>query len=40
MPLEISKFKGIKEALNYLDEHNHEAVFILSDINMHGMSGL
>jgi len=29
-----------EEALNYLNEHNHEAVLILSDINMPGMSGL
>jgi CheY-like chemotaxis protein len=28
------------EALNYLNEHGHEAVLILSDINMPGMSGL
>ena len=28
------------EALNYLDHHEHEAVLILSDINMPGMSGL
>ena len=28
------------EALAYLQEHNHEAVLILSDINMPGMSGL
>lgn len=29
-----------EEALNYLSIHNHEAVLILSDINMPGMSGL
>jgi len=28
------------EALHYLDEHIQEAVLILSDINMPGMSGL
>jgi two-component system chemotaxis response regulator CheY len=28
------------EALSYLDKHEHEAVLILSDINMPGMSGL
>lgn len=27
-------------ALKYLDRHHHEAVLILSDINMPGMSGL
>ncbi|MFY0686476.1 MAG: response regulator [Cyclobacteriaceae bacterium] len=27
-------------AINYLNEHLHEAVLILSDINMPGMSGL
>jgi CheY-like chemotaxis protein len=32
-------FSG-EHALNYLEEHNHEAVLILSDINMPGMSGL
>ncbi len=32
-------FSG-EEALNYLGEHTHEAVLILSDINMPGMSGL
>src|SRR5580765_1976068 len=32
-------FSG-KQALEYLNEHNHEAVLILSDINMPGMSGL
>ena len=29
-----------EEAMGYLNEHNHEAVLILSDINMPGMSGL
>ncbi|HVK97221.1 MAG TPA: response regulator [Flavisolibacter sp.] len=29
-----------EEALKYLHLHNHEAVLILSDINMPGMSGL
>jgi two-component system chemotaxis response regulator CheY len=29
-----------EEALNYLNKHDHEAVLILSDINMQGMSGL
>lgn len=29
-----------EEALIYLDKHDHEAVLILSDINMPGMSGL
>jgi Response regulator containing CheY-like receiver, AAA-type ATPase, and DNA-binding domains len=28
------------EALGYMDKHVHEAVLILSDINMPGMSGL
>ncbi|MBT8182407.1 MAG: response regulator [Eudoraea sp.] len=35
----VFAFSG-EEALIYLDEHNHEAVLILSDINMPGMSGL
>ena len=29
-----------EEALHYLNQHVHEAVLILSDINMPGMSGL
>ena len=29
-----------EDALIYLNEHQHEAVLILSDINMPGMSGL
>ncbi len=29
-----------EEALKYLDKHEHEAVLILSDINMPGMTGL
>ena len=32
-------FSG-EAALTYLQEHGHEAVLILSDINMPGMSGL
>jgi CheY-like chemotaxis protein len=32
-------FSG-EEALSYLSQHHHEAVLILSDINMPGMSGL
>ena len=32
-------FSG-EEALSYLNHHVHEAVLILSDINMPGMSGL
>ncbi len=28
-----------EEALNYLQQHFHEVVLILSDINMPGMSG-
>lgn len=35
----VFAFSG-EEALTYLGEHNHEAVLILSDINMPGMSGL
>jgi two-component system, chemotaxis family, chemotaxis protein CheY len=29
-----------EEALTFLQEHTHEAILILSDINMPGMSGL
>lgn len=32
-------FSG-EEALEFMNEHDHEAVLILSDINMPGMSGL
>ncbi len=32
-------FSG-EDAINYLNQHQHEAVLILSDINMPGMSGL
>ena len=32
-------FSG-EQALQYLGQHDHEAVLILSDINMPGMSGL
>lgn len=32
-------FSG-EEALQFMNEHSHEAVLILSDINMPGMSGL
>ena len=35
----IFSFSG-EEALNYMNEHKQEAVLILSDINMPGMSGL
>ena len=35
----VFAFSG-DEALGYLDQHFHEAVLILSDINMPGMSGL
>ena len=35
----VFAFSG-EEALAYLNEHRHEAVLILSDINMPGMSGL
>lgn len=32
-------FSG-EDALSFMKDHNHEAVLILSDINMPGMSGL
>ena len=35
----VFAFSG-ENALAYLNEHEHEAVLILSDINMPGMSGL
>ena len=35
----VFAFSG-EEALTYLNQHTHEAVLILSDINMPGMSGL
>jgi len=35
----VFAFSG-EEALNYLNDLNHEAVLILSDINMPGMTGL
>lgn len=35
----VFAFSG-EEALVYLNQHKHEAVLILSDINMPGMSGL
>jgi CheY-like chemotaxis protein len=33
------KYSG-EDALSFLKEHEHEAILILSDINMPGMSGL
>jgi CheY-like chemotaxis protein len=35
----VFAFSG-EEALRYMSEHNHEAILIVSDINMPGMSGL
>ena len=38
--MEFAFAQSGEEALNYLHNHNHQAVLILSDINMPGMSGL
>jgi len=35
----VFAFSG-EDAITYLNQHQHEAVLILSDINMPGMSGL
>jgi len=35
----VFAFSG-EDAITYLNKHEHEAVLILSDINMPGMSGL
>lgn len=35
----VFAFSG-EEALHYMQQNNHEAILILSDINMPGMSGL
>jgi len=35
----VFAFSG-EDALTYMNQHEHEAVLILSDINMPGMSGL
>ncbi len=35
----VFAFSG-EEALQFLEQHHHEAVLILSDINMPGMTGL
>ena len=35
----VFAFSG-EEALHYMQKNNHEAILILSDINMPGMSGL
>ncbi|HVZ55674.1 MAG TPA: response regulator [Chitinophagaceae bacterium] len=37
---EFAFANSAEEALVYLERHEHEAVLILSDINMPGMSGL
>lgn len=38
--LEFAFATSGEQALDYLNRHNHEAVLILSDINMPGMTGL
>lgn len=38
--MEFAFAQSGEQAINYLKQHNHEAVLILSDINMPGMSGL
>ena len=38
--LEFSFSYSGEEALTFIKEHDHEAILILSDINMPGMSGL
>lgn len=38
--LEFAFANSGEQALNYLKNHDHEAVLILSDINMPGMTGL
>jgi CheY-like chemotaxis protein len=38
--MEFSFVYSGEEALAFMNNHNHEAVLILSDINMPGMSGL
>lgn len=38
--LEFAFATSGEQALKYLDNHSHEAVLILSDINMPGMTGL
>ncbi len=38
--MEFSFVYSGEDALAYMNDHNHEAVLILSDINMPGMSGL
>ena len=38
--LEFSFSYSGEEALTFLKDHDHEAILILSDINMPGMSGL
>ncbi len=38
--LEFAFANSGNEAIDYLNDHSHEDIFILSDINMPGMSGL